>query len=73
MLSSRRGGAFHILSLPPAPSPPHPTPRFLHQMDREVAGHTSAGVAAYREAAEKALQAAGLHLAEGGRLWAAAR
>jgi hypothetical protein len=42
-------------------------------MDGEVAGHTAAGAAAFRAAAEAALQAVGLHLADGGRIWAAFR
>ena len=46
---------------------------FLAEIDREAAAHTPAGVAAFREAAERALQAGGLHLSEGARLWAAFR
>jgi hypothetical protein len=53
----------------------HPTPqkRFLRELDREVAAHTEAGAAAFRAAAEEALVAAGLHVAEGARLWEAFR
>ena len=42
-------------------------------MDQEAAAHTPAGAAAFRAAAEAALQAAGLHLSGGARLWAAYR
>jgi len=42
-------------------------------MDREVSAQTPAGRTAFKAAAEEAIQAAGLHLAEGGRVWEAYR
>jgi squamous cell carcinoma antigen recognized by T-cells 3 len=42
-------------------------------MDPEVTAHSPAGAVAFREAAEEALTAAGLHVSEGGRVWAAYR
>ncbi|KAF8058134.1 sart3 [Scenedesmus sp. PABB004] len=42
---------------------------FLQGVDPEVSGKTPAGLAAFREAAEAAITAAGLHLSEGPELW----
>lgn len=54
---------------PPLPSKTH-THRFVRDFDPEVGARTAAGVAAMRDLCERALTAGGLHLAEGGRLWA---
>lgn len=43
--------------------------RFLQAADPEVAGKTAAGAEVFRTAAEAALTAAGLHLAEGHHIW----
>jgi hypothetical protein len=43
--------------------------RFLKAVDPEVTGKTAAGAETYRQAAEAALTAAGMHLAEGHHIW----
>lgn len=47
--------------------------RFLQAADPEVSSKTPAGAELFRQAAEAALTAAGLHLAEGHHLWQAYR
>jgi hypothetical protein len=43
--------------------------RFLKAVDPEVSGKTAAGAEAYRQAAEAALTAVGMHLTEGHHIW----
>lgn len=43
--------------------------RFLKAADPEVSAKTAAGIATFRQAAEEALTATGLHLAEGHHIW----
>jgi hypothetical protein len=43
--------------------------RFLKAVDPEVSAKSAAGGEVFRQAAEAALTAAGLHLAEGHHIW----